>query len=485
MNLTKFMEEVDSIAKKYEKEKLLRIVHDVARTLPETSRDNFIQLIKNVDVSSRRPLKQKDDSSFKQQYEKWNAVLTALEEGEKYLLEEYDDWYNSSVDEMLYEDPDGIGEDLDGICKFIHKCTDAEEYQYAAETGRRFFALEIQTDGEYGDADVGLHEMKHYGFLHADLRQVAMDTMYACYMNEEPDEVPDALYEIFSNAKITDLKLQDLMQYADLKDFDIFLKTWINYLGAILGRLAEQLYTEALELTNDIDIKIENAQKFVDTHPRLYQKILEDDSIDPQSALKIGADGVERISTKLIIRSEVALKTAKYAIMVNADHSLIEKYYVEAFRSNTNAVNYLRAFLNSTDPDACRRELKDIYSAYIKKGVTRYDYYGYETADKNELAENEPGKHMVYTLRLLNGEFMEVMRLGVSAKNALGWSSTFMKQGLAFFLFYLSDGKNIGKGISKMAEITRGVLCFDIATYSQGQNDVEEKTNYHFLQIYL
>lgn len=89
-------------------------------------------MIKNVEKSGVVSLKQKNQVLFKQQYEQWSGVLNALEEGEKCLLEEYneayDDWYNSSVDEILYED-------LDEICKFIHKCTDAEEYQYGMEIG--------------------------------------------------------------------------------------------------------------------------------------------------------------------------------------------------------------------------------------------------------------------------------------------------------------------------------------------------------------
>lgn len=88
-------------------------------------------MIKNVEKSGVVSSKQKNQVLFKQQYEQWSGVLNALEEGEKCLLEEYneayDDWYNSSVDEILYEDPDEIGKDLDEICKFIHKCTDAED----------------------------------------------------------------------------------------------------------------------------------------------------------------------------------------------------------------------------------------------------------------------------------------------------------------------------------------------------------------------
>lgn len=87
MNLTKFINEVDEMAKKYDKEKLLQIIHEVARTLPESSRNDFIQMIKNVEKSGVVSSKQKNQVLFKQQYEQWSGVLNALEEGEKYLLE--------------------------------------------------------------------------------------------------------------------------------------------------------------------------------------------------------------------------------------------------------------------------------------------------------------------------------------------------------------------------------------------------------------
>lgn len=101
--------------------------------------------------------------------------------------------------------------------------------------------------------------------------------------------------------------------------------------------------------------------------------------------------------------------------------------------------------MNSANQDTCRQELKEIYSAYIRRDGRYSGYYDYGSMRVNELAENEPGKNMVYVLRLLGGEFMEVLRLGVSEKDALGWSATFMKQGLAFFLFYLSVVKILEK----------------------------------------
>ena len=79
MNLTKFVNEVDEITKTYDREKLLQIIHEVARTLPESSRNDFIQQIKNIEKAGKVSSKQKNQALFKQQYEHWNGVLLQSE----------------------------------------------------------------------------------------------------------------------------------------------------------------------------------------------------------------------------------------------------------------------------------------------------------------------------------------------------------------------------------------------------------------------
>ena len=46
MNLVQFLNKVDETISGYDCEKLLRIIHEIARTLPEQERKDFIKLIK-------------------------------------------------------------------------------------------------------------------------------------------------------------------------------------------------------------------------------------------------------------------------------------------------------------------------------------------------------------------------------------------------------------------------------------------------------
>ena len=52
------------------------------------------------------------------------------------------------MQEILYEDPDGIGDMIQSVCKLIHSCITAGEYKDAFRTGRRLFMQEIKQEDE-------------------------------------------------------------------------------------------------------------------------------------------------------------------------------------------------------------------------------------------------------------------------------------------------------------------------------------------------
>ena len=103
-----------------------------------------------------------------------------------------------------------------------------------------------------------------------DLKQAALDTLYACYQTETGEKRTGIMFEIWD----TELRMEDLMQYVggELEDFEDFLSGWISYLGRKKGTLAGKLYTEAVQLTNDVDTKWNNARMYVEEHPKMYLK---------------------------------------------------------------------------------------------------------------------------------------------------------------------------------------------------------------------
>lgn len=84
-----------------------------------------------------------------------------------------------------------------------------------------------------------------------------------------------------------------------------------------------------------------------------------------------------------------------------------------------------------------------------------------------------------YMVAFFDGEFQHVINEGMNVKNAVGWSSTFMKSGIALFLLSLYSGEQLSQGCRKMCENVVCSIEFTVQEYSKGLsrtfelNDVE------------
>ena len=109
---------------------------------------------------------------------------------------------------------------------------------------------------------------------------------------------------------------------------------------------------------------------------------------------------------------------------------------------------------------------------------------GCENEKKRE--ENNPDSNMVLLLRFLDGQFEDVLVKGLNKSEALGWTGSFMKQGIALYLLYLHEGQWNGKGIAAMAKIVKGAMRFSAEEYRKGTCGFEEiGENDLFCQLFL
>lgn len=93
---------------------------------------------------------------------------------------------------------------------------------------------------------------------------------------------------------------------------------------------------------------------------------------------------------------------------------------------------------------------------------------------------------MVLLLRFLDGQFADVLDKGLNKSEALGWTGTFMKQGIALYLLYLYEGQWNGKGIAAMAEIVKSAMRFSAEEYWKGSCGLEGiGENELFCQLFL
>lgn len=471
MNMSNFLKQVDKIIDKCSKEQLIAFVHDTARKLPEGERDDFVNKLQAVLNNEKNNSNKGMDDNFKEIYSQLNKALVQIEEGDKCLREEvneeYDEWYNPDVNELYYEDPENIFSIIVDAYNFVHKCIDIEAYKEAKELGTRLFDLEIWTYGEFGDNNVSINDLVCNDSININMKKLALDVIYAIYNTVNIEDKLEYIYDIICKSEVSDLCIENLMQHGEdeLKEFEGFLVKWTEYLGNITGELAYRLFSEAIELRNDVDSAFNYAKKYVSTHPRLFVNLLNNPSInDYKKYIEIGTEGIKLIDKKYKIRSEVALKTAEYALCIN-NKKFADECYISAFESNTNAVNYLRVLLNSADNMDKKQQIQNILNAKIKGNACNV-----VTSVNSELSENILSKNMYYVLKFLDGQFMEVVSNGMRVKEALGWSSTFVKQGISLFTLYLYDGESLGKGIIQMIENTRIAFGFDKKTYIKGLN---------------
>lgn len=490
MNLTNFLKQTDTITAQCSREQLISLIHEIGRVLPEQYREDFLKRLKAAGGITETELKStraaKNQRGFDEMYKFVRDNLKKIDSQEVWiegiLNEEYDDWYDDSDDEYNYQDDSGISDMLEEACEFVHTCMDTERYQEGYEIGNQLFSMEILCTNDYDDEEFFIGDMVRHKLLNCNLISVGLDTAYCAYHAVPLKKRPDALFGILVNSKKSEITLERIMQYGDgdLPDFQDFLTLWISYLGEKTGYDADRLILEAVGLLNNANTAAQYAEKYVDVHPRLYLDILEKGNYaDAHDMISLGMKAMKLMPGKYIMRSRVALKTAECIIAANENLSLLEKCYFIAYESDTTAPNYLRALLNASETEKKKEELQSVFMAFsTQDNKDSYAMPG-SISIHIERKENKPDNNTLFFLKFLDGQFADVLAKGLDKSEALGWSGTFMKQGIAIYLLYLYEGKWSGKGIIAMADIVRKAMGFSAeeyrkGTYGLGETDEKE-----------
>ncbi len=172
------------------------------------------------------------------------------------------------------------------------------------------------------------------------------------------------------------------------------------------------------------------------------------------------------------------METAEYVIAADEEQSLLEKCYFAACESDTSAQNYLRALLNGYGNGKRREELQKLLASFPVYKSNSYllderSFRGYGGSVYFEREENKPNNNMILMLRFLDGQFAEVLDKGLHKSEALGWTGSFMKQGIALFLLCLYEGQWNGSGIAAMAEMAKSAMRFSTEEYRNGTCGLE------------
>ncbi len=479
MNLVQFLKKIDETMSDMTKEQLQTYVHELARTLPENGRQHFLELMdvvrKDKSFSVMQPDKYYDDIYSEMKAIK--EVLAGINDGERCLdseyNEEWDDWYNSDVEEILFSDPERLLQDIEKGIELLHKCIDMEACKEGCELAELLSVLEISVTGEYNDYDgspLRIQELYDHNLLGETFERVVKESLYLTYMGNELVFRAEKLYCMMGNYRCYDVTLEDIMQYGkqELPEFKEFLLLWIDYLGNQNGTGAKILLQEAQNMLEDDNQILDTARKFVNQHPELYKHLLQKglEGEAWEKMLQVGLEALDKIPATYILRSEIALLTAEFANRLN-DSKTAEYCWVEAFRSDTSVINYMRIRFMTKDWKRYSKQVKQIYDeAYnktkLESKTNAVSYY------ENEQRVNSLHHNTYCAFLFFDGDYENVIRLGLSEKNALGWSSTFMKEGLALFLLLLYKGETLPKGLDSMLERVIYGCGFQVDKFLEG-----------------
>lgn len=503
MNFTQFLKAVDQAAAAMSKEQLAEFIHDTARMLPENQREDFLAEMLLFAAGKETHIcpelskaDQEAAADFEQKRSFLRTRLERMESGELCLEgslnPEYDDWYSSAEEEFLYSDPEGILDIIEEACRFVHQCVDCEEYQAACELTGILIGLDIMVGGEYQeytDEPININDLKSYHLGNVDYRTLVIDAARAAYCASALSERADELYITLMNSGRRDITLEMILQGGrELPEIDAFLPLWIEHLGRMTGSSAGKLLQEALELADDGEQLLANARKYCGEHPELYEQYLtaNQGKTDADSLLAVGTEALEAIEKKYLVRSRIALLTSRTALEQDRPE-LAETCWLEAFRSDTRVVNYLRLLMECRDFSNVREAAAQIYRETCSQ--LRKDSYFLPVAGGGR--ENQVNPTQAYLLAFLGGEFDYVRERAMNATNSLGWSASFMKCGLAAFLLLLTEDGSLPQDAAQQGgelktmkpgarEMLRRIVAaagFDKSEYEKGTLRLIEESN--------
>ncbi len=471
LNLPGFIKEVDTITHTLNKAELEEFIHEVARTLPEVKREDFLMKLKLRQIKEAKSgLREQEDHNIREIYQSLKQKLNSIKSGELCiegsLNELYDDWYNDDEEEFEYEDPNGVADILEEACNFVHLCIDREECEKGYDIAAILVTLDISVGGEYLEyTDEPLHigELNDYNLVSLNYKQLIAEAMYVAYCSHELPERPNILYNIVTSVGRTDITLEKVMQMGkELPEFEEFLKLWIEYLGSVPSAYAQQLLKEAIEMTNDSAQLLECAEKYHEQHPALYEQYLLNNigKIGDRELFDAGQTALKTIHPKYIVRSRIALLMSQMALRL--DNGLEGQCWLEAFRSDTRVVHYLRLVKKYDGFPEISQEAQQIYRG-MKPDNNRFGYW-----ENGELKENRADMMNLYMLTFLGGGFSYIKECVMKEKQALGWSLTFMKCGLAAFLLLLLEHDSLFAGCGQMCSMIVSLTGFNKEEYEKG-----------------
>ena len=404
------------------------VINNVIRKIPETRYDETLSIFdKEVNAINEKDIKNK----IKEYKEKFKQI----DDFELYFhatgYEDYGEYYSPWGGDWVWEysDEDNLSDLIYDTTMLAVDLTNKREYKYAKE----LFDMVLYTNYQFLDDDGGdnyeisLAELKENNLININVDIVCLYAIYVTYQYSSETDRANNIYEYFKNASFRKISIEDSFRLGSevMKNLDIFWDNWINLLLTKSGNVEYRLLKEAFGYNNYDDY-----QKYIDelayNHPKIYLDIFNhlEENNKINEIIEIGNKALSLLDKNLIIRNDISLYLAKY------DDKNKENYIIESFKSNTNIPNLLR-IINNGYYDKDKNEVNNHINNIIKDEKVSYS--------TTELQKNTITKKEYNYLKFFIGEFEWFLDECMRVKSPLGWSGSFIQNGVYLWLLYFNN----------------------------------------------
>lgn len=382
------------------------------------------------------------------QIEEW---MRQIDEGELYLdTEEYEDYSSGYWDPdwiTEYYDRQEIGIKIASAIQFAYDCVDDGRYREANRIYEWLWEMCVATDSEYDDVVVDLEVLNENDIVRTDMKQLALLTLYADYQVQEPENRAADIYLYFTRYSFQKLHIEEMFHVGreNLTETGQFLDDWIVLLQTKSGDVEGRLLQEAVLYRDGIGGLVKIAEANGSVHPSLYLTAMSEyeKNHDYLRIEEIGAKALEALDSKLIIRSDIALKAA-YASSCLQHTEKMMQFCWEAFKADSTDRNFLRLFGTAEMAKLYGMRGREVFAARQKGNPT--------VCPRNaELQQNIIGDMEYYKLCFYNGDFDKAKQASKNPTGSLGWSGSFMPYGIRLFLLYLYEKPLPSKAVEDIA----------------------------------
>lgn len=487
MNLREFTEAVDRETKKMSREELWLLVHSLVRKMPEEAREEFLDLVgraRKKEAEDGESTYDIDALARERDRKDIHELLTRLEgqfhemrEGTLTLqangYEDYSTGYWDSDWVYEYEDPEEIGQIFEQADQLIQRCVNDGFYEEAVKLFDLAVGTEVYADDSGDGVFLGLKDLVQEHLASVDCERLILCGLYAVYQNTAPDKRAQELYRYLNGTFFSGTRVEAILSVGreELEGQDMFWESWIRLLTDKPGDTAGGYLEEAVLFQCTEEEMIEAAHKAASLHPGLYLAVVEKlAENDAARALATGRAALKEIDAAYKIRGNIALATAEAALKTG-ERKLAEQCWLEAFRSDTTAVNYLRIAAECEDPEQYRRELmRAIHScrafsddSYGKNNDYEHPYETYREMSRNSM---DDGKR--FLLRFLSGDFDAAMEQCAEVRQGLGWTGRVIKCGIPLFLLLLLQSDTLSAGCREQLKTVAYEMGFQKKDYEKG-----------------